>query len=521
MIKVMIADDEQNIIDLIKLLIDWKNIELIGEANDGVKALHLIETCHPDVAIIDIRMPEVDGLQLIEKTRALGLDTHFIIISGYQEFEYARRAMRFGVQDYLSKPVRRDELNHALDRLCTHIDIEQAHTEMQLEVERTLHQQKKEQREKVLSMAEQGLSIVQTDWQKAFACAPQDIVVYALQLELSVVLESDLEDYRQLTMSIMSELCDCAARMGYETVCLLGTHWDGLVFVSEIGTIAELDDEFLRCIRREAYRYEQGEFVLGRAERNIFCDLGEQIQIARAALCRRVECGAGLLFTAQEKLPSLPQNLQMALERFKSDVIAADAEACLGTLFNLLAAFQHAHQSVHFLLYQLADQIVGSLGLLDHDGDNPAIETRLCTCACKVWCSHSIENITYALRECTRQTIDLYLEWRNTQDDLPVRQIKQYIAAHLGEPVSLESVAEVVHMNAVYLSTYFKNKTGQNFSAYLTNERMNAAKELLKRPDLSLQEVALQVGYADYRHFSKLFSKTVGVKPNEFRRFYS
>ena len=109
MCRVIIADDEPKVLLLIKNLIQWEELglELVATANDGISALEMIEELHPDIVITDIRMPGYDGIELIEKAKALDPRIDFIIISGYRHFNYAQKAIRFGVEDYLLKPLKR------------------------------------------------------------------------------------------------------------------------------------------------------------------------------------------------------------------------------------------------------------------------------------------------------------------------------------------------------------------------------------------------------------------------------
>ena len=112
MLKIMIADDEDKICQLIYKLIDWSSMrmEVIGIAHNGIEALDLAKEYHPDIAITDIRMPGLDGLEFIEKAKEVDPNLEFIIISGYQQFEYAKKAIKYGVSDYLLKPIKKEEL---------------------------------------------------------------------------------------------------------------------------------------------------------------------------------------------------------------------------------------------------------------------------------------------------------------------------------------------------------------------------------------------------------------------------
>lgn len=117
MISVFIADDEEDIIALVKKLIIYPQVKVIGEADNGADAYARILEKKPDLAIIDISMPKLSGLEVIEKVKKVCPDIAFVVISGYRDFEYAQSALRFGVSDYLLKPIKKQELNDILKKV--------------------------------------------------------------------------------------------------------------------------------------------------------------------------------------------------------------------------------------------------------------------------------------------------------------------------------------------------------------------------------------------------------------------
>ena len=119
MLKVILADDEKKVIFLLQRLIDWEQMgyEIVGIAHDGLSALRLIEETQPHLLVTDIRMPGCSGIDLIRQARELQPTLHCIIISGYREFEYAQKAIKYGVEDYLLKPLKKDELYSILLRI--------------------------------------------------------------------------------------------------------------------------------------------------------------------------------------------------------------------------------------------------------------------------------------------------------------------------------------------------------------------------------------------------------------------
>ena len=119
MLRVVLADDENKILLLLQKLIDWKRLgyEIVGTANDGLRALELVREKQPHLLITDVRMPGCSGIELIQRAKELQPDLHFIIISGYRKFEYAQTALKYGVEDYLLKPLKQEELTGILMRL--------------------------------------------------------------------------------------------------------------------------------------------------------------------------------------------------------------------------------------------------------------------------------------------------------------------------------------------------------------------------------------------------------------------
>ncbi len=119
MLKILVADDEEKVCQLIIRLVDWEALEMevVGTASNGFEALEKIRDVSPDVVITDIRMPGLDGMELIRQARLLNGELAFVIISGYRHFEYARTAIKYGVSDYLLKPIKKEELTATLSRI--------------------------------------------------------------------------------------------------------------------------------------------------------------------------------------------------------------------------------------------------------------------------------------------------------------------------------------------------------------------------------------------------------------------
>ena len=133
MMRVVILDDEEKILSLICTLINWKKLdmELSGTASDGINGLELIKKIKPDFLITDIRMPGKSGLQVIEEAKQLFPNLQVVLISGYSQFDYAQKAIRFGVVNYLLKPIKQQELNFDQQKVQIIVDIRQVYRSLQ------------------------------------------------------------------------------------------------------------------------------------------------------------------------------------------------------------------------------------------------------------------------------------------------------------------------------------------------------------------------------------------------------
>ena len=132
MIKVLIADDEKKICRLIEMLCDWRSMgmEIVGFAHNGPEAIEMLDKCRPDILIIDIRMPGCDGIEVIKNARQMNFHLEIIIISGYADFAYAKAAIVHGVSGYLLKPIKRVELEEALEQTKRSIEKERKRQEV-------------------------------------------------------------------------------------------------------------------------------------------------------------------------------------------------------------------------------------------------------------------------------------------------------------------------------------------------------------------------------------------------------
>jgi two-component system response regulator YesN len=534
MVKVVIADDEPRVLQLIKELVDWEGLalNLVGEAEDGLAAFELIQTAQPEIVVTDIRMPGIDGLELVRRCRAIGLRTSFIIISGYKHFEYAQNALRYGVEEYLVKPIDERELNLVLDRLCRR-HFEESGKRDQV---RALQDQLEKSREILRQQFAHVLAF--TPDQLPSASLPVMNAEYQVTLTEGCLLAlavrvdgSDIEVDDHHIHTVADKLSALIERALIAQCAEVLTLRQGAVVIVIVNTTTlegcrlipkRVYDDTQKLLH--AYAYLHGTVGIGTLETELH-QVAQSVQVAFRAQTARLTLG-------------VDRTIDGAVLRYASvsvrDVITATSE---GQFVRLIEAFDlsgiaqwiRATYATVFslrdappgLLLEVADEIgslfahtVTQLGLDSGAGLAAELTRRLN----KVMTAKAIPE---EVERFVVKRLDAFLEAKRFQDTRPIRLAKQYIADHYHEAITLEDIAGVVHLNPVYFSVVFKRETDTNFSDYLIQVRLEAAKALLKDTHYNLNQIAERVGYHDPRYFSKLFRRVVGIHPHEYRKLYT
>lgn len=536
MIKVMIADDEENVCQLIRSLIDWPSLEMeiVGIAHNGVEALGMISELSPDLMITDIRMPGCDGLEMIQRAQNLKSGLDFIIISGYRHFEYAQNAIKFGVSDYLLKPIKKEELLAALRKMR----------------ERYL------QRTNRLSEEERLKARLKSDIDKLHA----DLFTECLSEKgqpTALTLESANENYHYSFQPGLFRACEVKIDCGYEdqynsAVGILTEKVEQILagylreFCHDLGfyrndsavdCIANFSPENQKAIHRQLRAvmdellvqktvFTQMEFTIGTGMAvEEIGRLRDSMAAARFAVGQRLAEGTGKLIhgeepppvpdTASELLPEIRKKMSAALELLDKDAVLR----CIDELKN--GAVEHHLTGCE--IFSLAEQLCGmylldlrGIGIPVVYGDEFLEKFHVHASRCG-----SIPQIFQYLALLVGNSLDVIIEQKRQMDTKPIRLAKQYIQQNYMKPIGLEEVSGVVGFSPAYFSTLFKRENGGNFVEYLTGIRMGKAKDLLKETNLSVAVICEQVGYSDLKHFTHSFRNLTGLKPNEYRKLYS
>lgn len=526
MLRVVLADDENKVILLMQKLIDWKALgyEIVGTANDGLRALELVGDKQPHLLITDVRMPGCDGIELIRRAKALQPKLHFIIVSGYRKFEYAQNALKYGVEDYLLKPLKQEELAGILLRLKDKLGQEAA---LEFQLKKSGEQQQELLMDALHSAAERQQPFLTPDRAAAeYGFRFGGGVFFAALVKADVSDAGQYQDGYQIMQRHALEIVrreigtlaeECAVALWKEGVAVLAqTPEYRAVEVKQCFTKIRKEIENQRdlfwnirctvCLGSREERLEQaGE------------SMAEALWLCRDRLCRlqpwRDAAAEQLDFEGRCKLDAArKKSLQTAAECLDAARFTQELEESFRAV---MAAEGLNGQMLEDWFYQVLEESCYGMqqsGRLDEHFEEELEE--------KFWHCADARDVYELLRQEVSRQIRRLGEEKSLQEMRPITEAKRYIQQHYQESLRLEDVSSAVGFNATYFSTLFKKETGQNFVDYLTELRISKAKELLCADELSVQDVAEQVGYRDLKYFSRLFKKTTGVSPSDYKKLY-
>lgn len=532
--RIMLVDDEDEVRTSIIKKIDWENagFEVVGDAENGEDALEKLELLEPDLVLTDIRMPYMDGLTMSERIRQLHPSTKIVIFSGYDDFEYAKQAITLNVIEYILKPVNVEELTAILKRIKKTLDeeIEQKRNVRSLResfvknlpilkenfLQNLVHGKIEEARIPLL-LREYHLNLADAEeWVVAQAdiAAPQSPTgtpglslhqeKELIPISVKQIIDEKLAPYcRFHTFRSALGICVIAALDSSQSI-------EGLVSV--------LDD-----ICRECKRILELTVTIGVGQcRPTLSQLEKSYHEARDALGYHTILGQGRVIYMGDVEPG-----QKALPQMDAGLIAELSAAVkfgtadeIGTVAHRIA--QRMEQApLHTSQYQF--YLIGLLGLLldiiSHYELNPQVVLGGDGDCFEVLSAiKTVEELERWLCRVCLAINDGMNNQRTTTSHRLVQQAQDYIQENYTNPeLSLELLCKHLHVSQAYLSTLFKQETGESYVGYLTGLRLNKAKELLTETDQKTYSIAAQVGYAEPNYFGYVFKKTFGISPSKFR----
>lgn len=515
MYKVLLVDDEIFVRKGLRNLIDWESLgyEICDEADNGQEALEKIKQLEPDLVIADIRMPVLDGLELIRTvTEEGGHSPTFIIVSGYHDFQYAQRALRYGVHDYILKPIDEAELETTLKALSGTLGLK-----------------------KLTTIAGDSLvtdSIVETLVQGQFSEADNGALSAALQMpEVSsfdyalIELHSNAQltgnewQAKELAAVVQSVTANPASKIPvYEQASgLFGLLIDLRQFISRDGRLESAYSNLHAAIAKASGRPVT--LYIGKTVERLQ-DMCISYRSANEAMSYKyAENGTSVIYASGvQGTPlyyfdvdsELYSRLLERLEENNEELYEQDIDL----LFRQFVEKRFAPNAVANTITRFVIGIINIIRKMDGDERGLRMLPFIMD-----WQSGytRLQDLKGLFTEFLREAAAYLAELRNEQSKGGIERIKKYIEASYTENISLKSIAGKFYMNSVYLGQLFRKTYGIYFNDFLLQIRIGEAKKLLRQTDLRMYEIAEKVGFQNADYFVTQFEKLEKVTPTDYR----
>lgn len=541
MLKIFLAEDEVIVRETIKRMIPWENLgfELVGEAADGEMALPLLLRQKPDLLITDIKMPFMDGLTLakVAKKEIPGLKV--VILSGYDDFNYAKQAINIGVEDYLLKPITKNALIERLTEIRSRYEHEKTQKEYYEKFHREMQAYEKNSGRDFFEALVRGSMDMMEIYRRSEKLG-LDIVAEAYNvLIFTMNCEEDFSGQREGYSEWEAESLELLEEFFSENTsamlfrCNIFSY--GVLIKGQKETIEENTRSCVSEIQRIFDRKEQKRqwFVAAGEPVERLSQIQKSYYSASRAFSQRYLYDENILYydemTSMEKknvteddstyLQKVDVNAlnPAILQKFLSNGLLEETENFVKDYFYAIG--QEPLESLVFRNYVTLNVRFSVMSFLKEIGCDTRTLEQEDTEDVLSESSKSLENAIAYAEKIISQAIALRDQNSGNKNRSILKTAVDFIDSHyMEEDMSLNKAANAANVSANHFSALFSQNMGQTFIEYLTNLRMNKAKEYLRCTSMRSSEIAGEIGYKDAHYFSYLFKKTQGMTPSDYRK---
>ncbi|MFA9466039.1 MAG: response regulator [Velocimicrobium sp.] len=540
MLKVFLIEDEFVVREGIKKNIDWKRegFEFCGEASDGELAYPLIKTLKPDIVITDIRMPFMDGLEISRLLKKEMPEIKIIVLSGHEEFEYAKEAIKIGIEEYLLKPINGEDLVEAVAKIGEKILEEQKEKEniekFKMEMEENEEEAKRQffndlirSNQPLGKMIEKGKQL-----NLELTASFYNIILFKMQRihgEKTALGEEFSNRLVQIRKRIFEYL------QGNVCVLEFNRNLEGVAFLLKAEKMEELEKQQARLvayIESVIHEYKDVKYFGGIGNPvNRLRELEHSFEDASRAFsyrfiveeskfldCKKIEDTSisngenfHISMLDAEKLDK--KNVEYFLRCGEKEDISFFVDEYLKNIGNEGKNSLIFRQYIIMDMYITVTKFLEDLGIPKEKKRKDTLEENQ-----MLQIIATIENSVSYIESKLAYAMDCRNEISRKKSGDFIDKTKLYIEKNfMKEDLSLNSAASFVNLSPSHLSAVFSQEMGVTFVKYLTDYRMNKAKELLKCTNKRSNEISMEVGYRDPHYFSYLFKKTQGCTPLQYR----
>lgn len=519
MIRVLIADDESIFRMGIKSCVHWEDngFLIVGEAANGKEALSMIRQHKPDILLLDLKMPVMDGIQVMEKACPQYPQMKVIILSCMNDYEYMRKALQLGACDYLFKPVMEtDDILKVLLETKEKITAQDCHNQqsaVQYQKRHLLFQNLVAGSLEPDDIKEQ-FELLQIEW------TPESYLCFCIRPYKSASIPlPEKETLFSTSANVINRLF--GAREGFHFTA--ENHMYGVLKASPAEIACGSVSSGLTRVIQQVNEYTGKKIVIGTSRKCTgYQDLQQGLAQAGTALEDSFFTGTDQVqIYREERCQEYDFDRRYAKERalIMNAIELGQAEEARNLLDSVLKQVRDQKQYdkngiCQFVIMILIDSMRSYRSQI-------IIEKLLGSNINMISEIHQKETLTQVSEE-FHSIVSLMLKHVGLLSQSPnlplILQAQQYVKQHYYENISLDEISLFLNMNKNYFCQIYKKETGEGFIDYVTRIRIDKAMELLSNPKIKTYEVAEAVGYPDYRYFCKIFKRHTGMSPSEAKR---
>ncbi|MGO4696039.1 response regulator [Paenibacillus sp. 2TAB26] len=520
MYKVLIVDDEPEIRQGLKLKVDWDSIGLIiaGEASNGVEALERLSAEAIDIVITDMNMPVMDGMLFLDSCHEQYPSLRLIVITGYEDFHYAKAAIRNQAREYLLKPVARKELTDTLSNVKKELDKDRQSHDQAAMTQWRLSQYYKEMKEHfIVHLVKEEILQESTikDRSRLFELDSWDkrevrfITAGLWERGESIASVDRTPDKFRLPFDIISR--ECADKFQGKMEVFRDTNYPGLMhFV--IAADHELEREFAEFLTQSVYKYMAFEIKIGTGQTVSGFKQWKEGYISSLLAWNMPYGKVAGLAPASEGHTAIPEHTIKVIERYLIRGELSSFEAAIRQELQRGMKSQLRFVKLIFQLYLMLETIAHESQIGLESGEQLWLRPEM---------TLSLDTVEKAERFLMRIAAKIERKRQSdSQESDPslILAAKQFIDENYMYELNLTMIAEKYNYNSSYFSEMFKAKVGKTFIHYLNEVRIAEAVRMLKTTTLNLWDIAELTGFSNASYFSSKFKRMYGMTPSDYRQ---
>lgn len=533
--KVLIVEDEAAVRRGLTKKLNWEdlNINIMGEARNAEEAYEVLKVSPPDIILLDMRMPGMGGMKFLEILRGQFPQIKVIIISGHSDFEYMRQALQCGASDYLLKPIIKEDLKYAVLKVIKCIEEENQKRDGRIVQNIFLNESKHLLKDSLLNKLLQGINLNASNIKRRLSYLNINIDYNYYSLSLIRVL--NFAEVKQTYMNdtslvffalenVMNEsMREIKNAFGFKS----SINENEFIYIFGFDRKEEVKEKLLKLFKKVVNNVEAYNKLNISVSISDVCDSIPDIarlykNTSHVFGKRKEQSVSNILFPEsffeEEHLNNLITDAQIQqitalIEKNEKQKLIQAISGIFEYMNGMSPVSTYMIRALAAKIYFCLEKIAENLSL-----NVNSIFSRLMTYNDLITKCEETEDIKNAVTKVVLDFTDLYHRRSKSESAGTIVKAREYVDSYYYEDISLDFISKKFFLNSAYFSELFKKETGSSFNKYVTNLRIEKAKELLKNLDMKPTDVAELVGFKELGYFCLVFKKATGMTPTEFKQ---